>query len=201
MKWFFDLDNPVMRALTAAADLLLLTLLTLLCSLPVFTLGAALAALADGCIHLAREREGTSIVRDYFRAFRLNFKKGTLLGLLLLAAAALLLFDYLAALAYVPPLRLGIAAIAVLVLALAVYAFALLARYENSLGATLKNAAALAIGYAPRTAGILAVWLLLWLLGLMFIRYAAPVLLMFGLSLPGYVSAVILDPVFRELEK
>ena len=65
------------------------------------------------------------------------------LQLLLLAAAAILFFDYMAALTYVPPLRLGIAAIAVILLAFSLYAFALLSRYENTLGRTLKNAAVL----------------------------------------------------------
>ena len=120
-----------MSGLSAAADLLVLNLLAILCSLPIFTIGAAVTALDDVCFRMIRQ-EGSSIVRGYFHAFRANFKKGTLLGLLFLAAVALLYFDYLAALAYAPVFRVGIAAIAFLCLAFFSYAFALLSRYENS---------------------------------------------------------------------
>ena len=40
----FDMENPLMRTLGAICDLLVLNLLTLLCSLPVVTAGAAITA-------------------------------------------------------------------------------------------------------------------------------------------------------------
>ena len=45
MRWLFDMENPVMRALSTTADLIVLNLLTILCCLPVVTVGAALFAL------------------------------------------------------------------------------------------------------------------------------------------------------------
>ena len=83
------------------ADIVILNLLTLVCSLPIITAGAAAAALNDACIRLVRMEDG-ELGRDYFRAFRANFKNGTLAWLLFLVCAVLLYFDYLAALAYVP---------------------------------------------------------------------------------------------------
>lgn len=188
-----------MKALSVAADLIVLNLLTLICSLPVITVGAAFTAMNDIIIHIVRGEE-TYIVRPFFRSFAANFKKGTLLGLLLLAAAALLVFDYLAALAYIPVLRAGIAAIGVIVLAVAIYAFALLSRYENTLPATLKNAAVLSVGYFPRTLGMVVSAVGLWLVCLRFARFGAPVLLMFGLSMPCYIAALLLKAVFRGLD-
>ena len=47
MKWFFDMNNPVMRTLSTLADIVVLNLLTLLCALPVITGGAALTALYE----------------------------------------------------------------------------------------------------------------------------------------------------------
>lgn len=199
MKRLFDMDNPVMRALSVAADLLVLNLLTLLCSLPILTAGAAFTALNDVIIHIVRQEEGY-IVKPFFRSFAGNFKKGTVLGILLLAAAVFLYFDYLAALVYIPPLRAGIAAIAVIVLAVAMYAFPLLSRYENTLGGTLKNAATLSVGYFPRTLAMAAFAVGFWALALRFIRYGAPLLMMFGLSLPCYVCVLLLNGVFNKLE-
>ena len=92
--------------MAVAYDLLILNLLTLACSLPVFTAGAAVTALNDVTIHIVRQ-EDTGNVKPFFRSFAGNFKKGTLLWLLLLLAAALLYLDYIAAQAFVPVLRLG----------------------------------------------------------------------------------------------
>lgn len=199
MKRIFDMDNPFWRALSVAADLLVLNLLTLLCSLPVITAGAAITAMNDGVIHLVRQEE-TYVVKPYFRAFASNFKKGTFLWLLLLLAAAFLYFDYLAAAAYIPAMRLPIAALAVIVLAFSHYAFALLARYENTLIGTIKNAATLAVGYFPRTLCMVAVTVGMWILALRFIRVGAPLLLLFGASLPCYVCVLLMNAVFDKLE-
>lgn len=201
MRKIFDMDNPLMRALSAAADLIVLNFLALLCSLPLITLGASWAALSEVSLRLARSEEGSSLTRDFFRAFRANAKKGIPLGLLFLLAAALLYFDYLAALEYAPAMRVGIVAIAILVLGVGMYAFALLAHFENTVGGTLKNAAVLAVGYFPRTAGMLVFAVAMWLLCIKFWRLLLPVLLLFGLALPCYICAIFFNDIFRRLEK
>ncbi len=199
MKRFFDMESPFMRALSVTADLILLNLLTILCSLPVVTLGASLAAMNDVVIRLVRGEEGY-IIKGFFRAFAGNFKKGTLLGLLLLLCAALLAFDFYAAALYIPPLRVGIAAIGVIVLAVAFYAFALLARYENTFSAMLKNAATLSVARFPRTLGMVAFTAVFWLLCLRFLNVGAPLLFLFGLSLPCFVNGLLMKSVFDSLE-
>ena len=118
-----------------------------------------------------------------------------------LAAAAILYFDYHAAAIYAPLLRYPIAAIGILLLALAMYVFALQARYENTIGGTLKNAVSLAIAYFPRTLGIVVFTLAFWLLAIHFYRFGIPVLVLFGLSLPCYVGSLLLRGVFEKLEK
>ncbi len=199
MKKLFDMDNPLMRALSVAADLMLLNLLALLCTLPIVTAGASWAALSDVTLRMVRNEEG-HIAPDFFRAFRRCFKKGALLGLLFLLVAALVYFDYLAALTYIPPLRLGVVAVGMLVLALALYAFALLAHFESGIGTALKNAAVLAVGYFPRTAGMLVFTVALWLLCIKFYRLLMPVLLLLGLALPAYVCAILQNGIFQKLE-
>ena len=199
MKKIFDMDHPFMQALSVAADLLAMNVLALLCCLPVITAGAGLTAMNDLAIHLTRQEE-TYLVKPFFRSFRDNWKQSTLLWLIFLAAAAILYFDYHAAAVYAPLLRYPIAAIGILLLALAMYVFALQARYENTIGGTLKNAVSLAIAYFPRTLGIVVFTLAFWLLAIHFYRFGIPVLLLFGLSLPCYVSMLLLRGVFEKLE-
>ena len=150
MRKIFRSDSPIMKALTIAADLLILNLLTIVLSLPLITMGPAVTAMNDIVIHIVRGEEGYT-VKPYFQSFKANFKQGVLLGLILIFAAAILYVDYLAAVAYIPPMRVGIIAIGIIILAIAFYAFAMLARYENTFGGTLKNAALLAVGNFPRT--------------------------------------------------
>lgn len=196
----FDMENPVMRALGAVCDLLVLNLLTAVCCLPVVTCGAALSALFDVTLRIVR-REETRVAGGYFRALRANFKQGLALGLLFLAAAAVLFADAQIALLYAPPLRVAAVAGALLTGAVALYAFALQARYENTVAGTLRNAVSLSVAYFPRTLAMLAFTVLFWLLCLTFFQIALPVLLMFGLSLPAYLCALLLQPVFQRLEE
>ena len=199
MKWFFDMDNPVMRTLSRAADLIVLNLLALLCSLPIVTAGAALTALFDQAIRLVRG-EDYGVAKGFLRAFRLNFKTATLLWLLFLAAGLVIGLDYAAALTYVPVMRTAILALSLLLLAVLLYAFGLLARYENTVRGTLKNAVSLAVAYFPRTLGMLLFTVGLWLVCVFFFRIGTPILLMFGLSLPAYFCALLLSGVFQRLE-
>ena len=195
----FDMDNPLMRALGAICDLLVLNLLTVLCSLPVVTMGAALTALYDVLLRIVR-REDRGVVKSYFRALRANLKKGVPMGLLFLVAFVVFFVDYNLADALMPMLRVPVVAAAMVVGAVALYAFALLARYENTLVQTLKNAATLSVAYFPRTLGLLVFTVALWLLCLHFFQIALPVLLMFGLSLPAYIGALLFDGIFQKLE-
>ena len=199
MRRIFDMNNPFMRALGIAFDLIALNVLTLVCCIPIVTGGAAITAMNDIVIHTVRGEE-TYLIKPFFRSFKANFKKGTILWLMILVAAALLYFDYYAAVAYIPILRYGIAAIAVIVLAVVLYAFALLARYENTLKGTLKNAAILMVTNFPRTLGMVVISLGLWILAIHFYNIGAPLLLLFGLSLPCYICALFLNPVFKKLE-
>ena len=200
MKKLFDMDNPVMRALSVAADLLILNILTVICSLPIITMGAAFTAMNDVCIRIVRGEEGY-IFKGFFRSFASNFKKGTLLGLVLIACALFLYYDYFAALTYIPQMRFGILAMAVILFAVCQYAFALLARYENTFGAMLKNAAALTVGYFPRTLIMVVFAVALWLLSLRFPQVGGPVLIMFGFSVPCYINALLLKGVFNKLDE
>ena len=199
MSWLFDADKPLMRSLSIIADLIILNILTVLCSLPIVTAGAAVTSMYYVAIRIIRNEDG-SMLKDYFHAFRANFKKATLLWLILLIATVLLYVDYIAAGLFIPVLRVGIGAIAVIVLSVSLYAFALLARYENLLFVTLKNAAVLAVGYFPKTLGMTVFTLAFWMLSIYFIQYGAPILLMFGLSLPCYVCVLLMNGMFNKLE-
>lgn len=197
LRAFFDENNPLMKALSCAADLIVLNLLALLCSLPLVTAGAAYAALCDTCGKLARNQEGY-LLRDYFRALKASLKWGSLLGLAFLLCAAVLAVDYQLAAQVLPPLRIVVGAAGFCVLAIGLYAFPLLARFGPPLGKALKNAALLSVGYFPRTAGMVVCTAALWL-GMWNVSMLLSLLPLFGLSLPCYVCALLCGPVLDAL--
>ena len=87
---FFDPESFAWKPFGVIADLLLLSLLWLGCSLPVFTVGAATTALYDAAVHSLRFKE-QEIVSRFFRTFKAEFKLSTL-ALLLMGSVWLLCF-------------------------------------------------------------------------------------------------------------
>lgn len=81
LNQIFNPDNAVFRALAKAVDLVVLSALWLLCSLPIVTLGASTAALYYTVVKCVRRgKEGT--YRSFFSSFRENFRPALPLSLL-----------------------------------------------------------------------------------------------------------------------
>ena len=89
---FFDLDNVVWRTIDKIGKIFLLNLLWLICSLPVFTIGASTTALIYTSMKLS-DNEGYWH-QNFFSSFKENFKQATAL-FIYLAAGAFLAGDFL----------------------------------------------------------------------------------------------------------
>lgn len=203
MDKFFDSDNPVMKFLSRLVDLVVLNVITILYSIPVVTAGGALTAMNYVLLHLHRGDE-SYIIRMFRKSFRENFRQGIPEGLLALAAAGITAVDLLALhgsdskLATV--MMIAITFVAVLIFVTCVYMFALQSRYENTVGGTILNAVRLAVSNLPRSMGMAVIWLI-WIMILVFLYKAASLFfLIFGLSLPGYLCAMLYDRIFEDLE-
>lgn len=77
MKNIFSQDSLPMRALTLFCDWMLTNILFIICSLPIFTMGASITALNAVWFKRAR-REDISIAKTFFAEFKSNFKQATL---------------------------------------------------------------------------------------------------------------------------
>ena len=158
----FSPDSKFMMIITRITDLILLNLLFVLTCLPVFTVGAATAALYTMCFRLMRE-EYSSIFRSYFQAFRSNFKQATLIWLILLGIgvpAVYYLTQILAAEGIVQYFSVIFVLILVVCCMTGGYAFPWISQFENSTSQTLKNALILSLTNLPRTAATLVINLL-----------------------------------------
>ena len=89
MRRLLDINNPIIRFLTAVFDLMALSVLWVAFSLPVFTMGAASAALYSAVYHHVRKGEDY-LWNSFWTAFKENFKRSTLAWLVALAILAFL---------------------------------------------------------------------------------------------------------------
>ena len=80
-------EGAISSGLGRFFDILVIGILTFVCSLPVITMGAAITAAYDVYIRMALDKD-SHVVSTYFRAFGKNFLKATIIHLIVLVAAA-----------------------------------------------------------------------------------------------------------------
>ena len=200
MKGLFDPDGVFARAMDFLWRMIVLNVLFVICSIPVFTFGASSAALY-GCIQKAQKGYDGRLAGLFFRKFRENFKTATLSWLIMVIPIALCVADLLVVPAglwrIIAVLGLQVCGMVLVLL------FPLCARYENRAGVHVKNALLLALGNLPR---ILAVFVL-WGIPIACCLYSGTVMyvlsimwLMFLYAILSWVSQAILWPIFDKLE-
>ena len=86
MPGIFAADSALMRTLTRIADVMILNFLFIVTSVPIVTIGASLTALNATAMRIVAGTE-RSITRDYFTAFRRDFRQSTVIALILAAVA------------------------------------------------------------------------------------------------------------------
>lgn len=89
----FDVNNRFWQFLNKLADVLMLTLVYMLCCIPIITIGAATASLFSILMEINQDQEG-SIYKEFFKRLGRNFKQGTLVWLLELAVILFLVYDF-----------------------------------------------------------------------------------------------------------
>lgn len=157
---FFVIDSPVMRFLGRIGDIIILNLIFVVTALPVVTVGMALSALYTVAMKLARG-EDPSVLREYIRAFWRNRKPATICWLIMAAAGALIFLDFRLAGAFGGTLytvvRLLLAMIFGVWMLTFLYLFPYIARFENTVFHSVKNALFLSAAHLPSTVMMLVI--------------------------------------------
>lgn len=142
MFGIFRIGSPVEQAISTIADCMILSILWVLCSIPLFTIGAATKALYYASMRNIRN-EG-SVFRDFFHSFCSEFGKSVCITLLYLCIAGIIGVDLwiVRHMSIVAGKFLNVVLyIACLMVAMvSVYLFPLLARYQAPFKTHLKNA-------------------------------------------------------------
>lgn len=205
MNWSFD--NPLFRFLGRIADFMILNLLWIFCSIPIFTIGASTAALYTVMLKIVKNEEGY-IFKGFLQAFKENFKKATAIWLVLLAIGGILGVDLwiggVAGVQVLQVLRIPFLVLEILVIGTGIYAFALQARFENSVKNTLKNAVLLLFAKLPYTILMLVVTMgpvVVTLLSVRTLILGVTLWIFIGVSLVVWINSILLRRIFEPLEQ
>ena len=199
---FFSVDGKLYRFLSCFGDILRLNFCWLLFSLPIVTIGAATTAAFSLGLRLADETE-TYIFGPFFKAFKENFKKGTIIGIINLVYAYAIYMDFqlFHAVEGNPMVFLIVGIVGTFIGVCAfLYAYALTARYENTIPNTLKNSFDITIRYFGRSLVTVFVCLVLYVvlnwntIMLFFFILIGPVCIIYTIS--GTASYI-----FKDIEK
>lgn len=199
---FFSVDSPLYRFMMKFIDVLKLNFMWLLFSIPIVTAGASTVAAMSVALKMVDDEEGY-IGRSFVKAFKENWKKGTLLWLITIIAsyAVYLDFQLFEGVEDNPVLFLIIGMVSCFIVILALlYAYPLTARYENTLVKTIQNSLDISRKFFGRT--ILLIFVIF--AETLIFRFNST-LLFFGIIIgPGFIIftvAAFSKRIFQEIEK
>lgn len=198
----FSIDSGFYRFICRFIDLVKINLLWLLFSLPVVTIGASTVAAYSVLLKMVDDEEGY-VARAFVKAFQKNWKQGIPMGIIFLVASYALYLDYeinrVSEEGSLILIIIGIISAFVIVMAL-IYSFPLLARYENSIAATIQNSMEIARRYFARTLLIVVLLLLEYVVfGYNYILMAFG--FFFGPAFMMFTVAAFSKRIFQEIEK
>ena len=197
MNWLAP-DSKFMRAWSNLVDGVWINILMLVTSIPIITIGAALTAGHDAC-RRSIEGEGKGVTANYFKSFKANFIKATLLWLPFLVVLIALVWSWIVL--QITPLLIPKFALTIVWLIGFEWVWALQARFENSFWRTLGNAFVFGvsnIGHTLALVAIDAVYVALLVASWVYMPQGLFLLLVLGYGTMLMIHSPILEHVFRK---
>lgn len=211
MEKLFDQNGWLFRFLSRTLDLICLNFLFILTCLPVVTTGAAICAMYSVLLRAVKNEE-SYIFRSYLRAFRKNFGRGVLLGILCFTVTGMLLVNI-----FYTAGKMGnyggvwvfVCGICLVLFGMpAHYLFPLQARYENSLAELFRNAALISIKYLSSTAQLIgirlfpaAVTVCVILFAVEKVVWICTAMTLIGFSGIMFLSSFVYRKIFDDIER
>ena len=195
---FWAIDSPVMRVLGRLGDIIILNMIFVVGCIPVITIGTSLSALYAVAMKMARG-EDPSVWKEFWKAYKRNFRPATICWLVMAVIAILLFVDFRiigvlkrGSESMYSIMRIVLAVILGMWMLMFQYLFPYIARFENTVKQTLKNAFLLMIRHLPW-----ALLLLVILIASALSIYIIPVLLVVIPAVASIVFDFILERLFR----
>ena len=202
---FWAIDSPVMRVLGRLGDIIILNMIFVVGCIPVITIGTSLSALYAVAMKMARG-EDPSVWKEFWKAYKRNFRPATICWLVMAVIAILLFVDFRiigvlkrGSESMYSIMRIVLAVILGMWMLMFQYLFPYIARFENGIFATLRNALLLAAAHIPSTiviVGLSVGSLILTLFTSRSFVIASIIWVFFGFAVLAYVQAFLLCRIF-----
>lgn len=190
-----------MIGMTKVTDFLILNLLFIIFCIPVFTLGAAVSALYS-VIFKELKNEDVYVFKNFWQAFKVNFKQGTLVWVVFLFILVAVNIDFkiiqqgnIYGKSF---LLLILLIIDVLLFVGLLYVFPYIAKFKNTFKRTIVNAIVIGVASFPSTAMIVVFLAFCIFILVKFSVMGAIALFFFGFSGISYFTAKIFNKVFAK---
>jgi len=205
MKSIFNFEGPFFSFFSRVADLLLLNLLFIICSLPIVTIGASATAMYYVTLKMVKDEE-SYIFKSFFKSFKQNFLQATGIWLMILAVSVVLASDYrivtneelsalIASKAVINVIMVATMVMTIFVACITVYVFPILAKFDNSVKNTIKNAFLMSVRHLPKT--VLLILIPVIPAVIMYFDMRLSFIILFVFSLAAYFSSKILVKIFE----
>ena len=203
MKLVLNPNNKFFTFMTKVADLIILNLLFLLCSLPIFTIGAALSSMYSVTMKQAKGDE-PSVIKEFFKAMTVNFKSSTIIWVINLLVFIVIYFDLYFVEGILHSslgdfLRISFLTLSLILFIISSYAFPMVAKFYNSTGNYLKNSFLMALKDLPYTFLIVFINLIplaAFLIGSFILGFSIYLYLLIGFALSAYIKSFAFNKIF-----
>lgn len=189
-----------MSSFVKGFKLLVVNALWVICSLPIFTIGASSCAACYVCLKLLNEEDG-NVVSWFFKSFKENFKQGTIIWLFIAPAfyAVTLCWGLLTGDDAEFFGKMGCLAFILVFAVSMIFIFPLMAHYHNTIKVFVRNSFLLGLQYLTKT--LIAVILA----ALVFILWSlTPKTMIAGIFfMPGllfFIMSFYANPIFQQLD-
>lgn len=198
----FKLDSPLMNFLNKVADVMIINIMVIICSLPIFTAGAAITAGYYMCYKMVKNEE-SYIFKGFIKAFKENFKQSTIMWLIMLLAAGVLFADYKimtgADADFAGWMQIAILTATIIIALGSSFIFPMQARFSNTVKNTIKNSFLMALSHLP-TAVISVVSNIIPIVLIYLVPQALPAIFLLVVGGIIYGKAFLFLRVFRKYE-
>lgn len=150
---FFSVESPLYKFMQSLWDILKLNFMWIIFCIPIVTIGGSTIAAFSVLLRMSEDQEG-NVIKDFWKAFKENWKQGIFIGLLppICFEAVFLDFQLYNA---VENGGLGILIVgcfsAYIFIFCLIYVFPLLARYDNTVINSIKNSFRIGMKFFGRT--------------------------------------------------
>ena len=187
------------------ADLMILNVLFVICCIPVITIGPAVTALYYVTLKMARNEE-SYIAKSYFKSFKQNFRQGLVMWLIDLLLIGIFVLDFSVLNGRITGVenpgtpmftvvRVVLMVLAFLMLFAFSFTFPVLAKFDNTIKNTYRNAFLMSIRHFPTALVTTLLWGVVLLSGYLFPQVIiAHLLILF--SLAAFISSFLFVKAF-----